>query len=77
MSRLNALEDQTVANTMEQIARDMREGSFPKKSAATLNGELKADNDRLREALSKIVAVPCGYHAAAQMENIARAALHG
>jgi hypothetical protein len=66
-----------VANTMEQIARDMREGTFPKKSVATLSEEivvLKAKNDRLLVALAQIIEVPTGYHAAAQMEAIARAA---
>lgn len=66
-------------NTMDQIARDMRDGTFPKKSDATLNEDrlaaLQAENNKLREALSQIIAVPTGYHAAAKMESIARAAL--
>lgn len=37
--------------------------------------DIEAENRRLREALAKIIAVPTGYHAAAKMEGIARAAL--
>jgi hypothetical protein len=36
---------------------------------------IPADTQAMREALEKIIAVPTGYHAAAQMESIARAAL--
>ena len=60
------------------IGRVVADGSCAPMIAASIKSKLNAIETaagQLREALSKIVAVPTGYHAAAKMEGIARAAL--
>jgi hypothetical protein len=66
---------------MEQIARDMREGTFPKKSDQTQREDAAsaaqaALNPGMREALERIRDFPTGGHTAAgAMALIARQAL--